>query len=1255
MRTPHRGGYLQVLAGIILILLPLPTWAASIVVGSFTKNTTTGTQIVSHSLGETPKVILTWNSLATSESSATDARFAIGASDGTREGGLSVYSIDAQGTTAVSTRLASKVIAIKSESEADLTAWSSSTFTLDWTTNLGSAATIHYALIGGTDVSARVHSWSTSGTGAGTQAVTGVGFEPDAVLHFYSGSIGSIDSTALIGDLSLGAMDATGREWAVTLLSGNGSGTSNTQRGQRTERWSYDLNGDLSTYRAGSFSSMDSDGFTVSWTTNPNSVLVHSVCLKGLNARVDAFTKSTSGAPASQAVTGVNFNPELLFLASWQRTSSTSAQVHSRIGFGATDGTNEGAIACQDTDALGTTAADRIGKTSKVFVKMDNSSGTVDAEADLTRFDDDGFTLNWTTNDAVATQICYLALVPFDSIAVRLADLRARASPTGVELTWRSESEFDNVGFHVYRETSQGERVRVTQGLIGGSLFFTGHGVTARSSRRYRWHDPNGNANDVYWIEDIESSGARQLHGPVTAIGTARMAGGPTPAAPAAPASGSSAAAGSMVMTPALAPRYLNPTPIRVSVQSGLANRPALKIAVDREGWYRVGYQDWIEAGLPDGVESRRLQLFARGYELAIRVSSPTDRVFGPGDEVLFYGLGSDTVDSDQTVYWLVAGDAIGQRIPTVRTSVATSTIAAGPTSVSTKIQYTPEHLYLPILRNGQGDNFFGELISDAETEIECVLPEGTMIDSPLGSIDIALQGIGQEKHCVEIRVEGEFVGEVEFSAGQRSETRFRIPRQLVCPGPFRVSLRSSASGDFSFLDWIAITFERQAIPPTSLLRKTSKGSTPVVVSEVTSETQLFDVTDPTQPIELIGNAIGPSPSLGSGFTVGVHMLPGSQRVWSAVTPETYLQPVSLQANAPSSWRSESQGAEFVILTPPEWESSLKPLARARRASGLSTQIISIDDIYDEWSAGAVDSGAIRDFVRHASRRWTVKPRYLLLVGDTSYDSRQRIPGSQPSWIPTRLIDGPIMETASDTWFGDLDGDGTAEVAVGRLPFESAAKVTRYVARHASNGSTSRVNRIQRALLVADEDDRFSFGDALSSASRQLDSPAWMVSSVDRNSMTAGDSRATIQSELRQGTDLVVYFGHGGTDSWSSEDLLNTDTLPRSPNRPTSPIVISVSCLNGFFHHRSRDTIAESWVDPLHGGALAVFASTDVSNPYAQRDLGLELIRQVTDRREIRLGDALLAAQRVSTQAVARTTVLLGDPTLPSPFSGKEP
>jgi hypothetical protein len=81
-----------------------------------------------------------------------------------------------------------------------------------------------------------------------------------------------------------------------------------------------------------------------------------------------------------------------------------------RLGIGASDGTHEGSSAISVSDNVATTNVDGVDKVSKVFMKMDNATMTIDAESDLTSFDATGFTLNWTKNDAVTTQICFLAL-----------------------------------------------------------------------------------------------------------------------------------------------------------------------------------------------------------------------------------------------------------------------------------------------------------------------------------------------------------------------------------------------------------------------------------------------------------------------------------------------------------------------------------------------------------------------------------------------------------------------------------------------------------------------------------------------------------------------------------------------------------------------------------------------------------------------------------------------------------------------------
>src|SRR5205807_6328532 len=98
-------------------------------------------------------------------------------------------------------------------------------------------------------------------------------------------------------------------------------------------------------------------------------------------------------------------------------------------------------------------------------------------------------------------------------------------------------------------------------------------------------------------------------------------------------------------------------------VQFQLAAKPAIKILVPRDGWYRVTQPELLAAGLPDLVDSTLLRLFVEGIEQPLRVTGVSDGGFGPKAAIEFYGRGQDGPYSDKRVYWLAVGDTPGKRI----------------------------------------------------------------------------------------------------------------------------------------------------------------------------------------------------------------------------------------------------------------------------------------------------------------------------------------------------------------------------------------------------------------------------------------------------------------------------------------------------------------------------------------------------------------------------------------------------------------
>jgi len=102
---------------------------------------------------------------------------------------------------------------------------------------------------------------------------------------------------------------------------------------------------------------------------------------------------------------------------------------------------------------------------------------------------------------------------PTATTAVELVSLTATGADAAVDLEWETASEMDNLGFHVYRSGSEsGPWTRVTDTLIPGL-------GSSPVGARYGYRDA-GLVNGVsyyYQLEDVETTGRTERHGPVSA------------------------------------------------------------------------------------------------------------------------------------------------------------------------------------------------------------------------------------------------------------------------------------------------------------------------------------------------------------------------------------------------------------------------------------------------------------------------------------------------------------------------------------------------------------------------------------------------------------------------------------------------------------------------------------------------------------------------------------------------------------------
>jgi hypothetical protein len=122
-----------------------------------------------------------------------------------------------------------------------------------------------------------------------------------------------------------------------------------------------------------------------------------------------SFTKTTSGAPASQAINDVGFQPKAVIFY-WTQQTATGAAANVRVGYGfATGSSNERAIAAASDDNIADSNTGRRQSQSNCIIILSSGTPALAAQAELTSFDSGGFTLNWTTNDSSAYIIHYIA------------------------------------------------------------------------------------------------------------------------------------------------------------------------------------------------------------------------------------------------------------------------------------------------------------------------------------------------------------------------------------------------------------------------------------------------------------------------------------------------------------------------------------------------------------------------------------------------------------------------------------------------------------------------------------------------------------------------------------------------------------------------------------------------------------------------------------------------------------------------------
>jgi hypothetical protein len=365
-----------------------------------------------------------------------------------------------------------------------------------------------------------------------------------------------------------------------------------------------------------------------------------------------------------------------------------------------------------------------------------------------------------------------------------------------------------------------------------------------------------------------------------------------------------------------------------------------------------------------------------------------------------------------------------------------------------------------------------------------------------------------------------------------------------------------------------------------------------------------------------------------------------------AIDSSRLLAPGELTASTPSSWsdtNGNSNGAkgpgDFYIVSNRAFISAAGALKSVRDNEGTDTRIVDVDDLYDEFNFGIRSPEAIRSFFQLAAG-WKRAPSAFMLLGDASVDPRNYSGLGTFDYVPTKLVPTTLLKTASDDWFTDFNNDGIADIPIGRIPVRTAAEASLVLGKIASRG-TPGGSWARSALFVNDVPTDYDFAGVATSLAQLL--PAGVTSQMI-NFATSSNPHVDVVNAMNNGNLLTTYVGHASVEIWAENVFSSTDASALT-NGSKLPVVLAMNCLNGFFHDVLTESLAEALLKAPNGGAVAVWASSALTQPDQQATMAREVFRQLFRPENLTLGQAVARAKVVATDPdVRKSWILFGDP-----------
>ncbi|MFN0034001.1 MAG: type IX secretion system sortase PorU [Saprospiraceae bacterium] len=767
-------------------------------------------------------------------------------------------------------------------------------------------------------------------------------------------------------------------------------------------------------------------------------------------------------------------------------------------------------------------------------------------------------------------------------------------------------------------------------------------------------------------------------------------------------------------------PQPVPPTPASdrdgFTYTSVLNSGSIYKFGVTQNGIYKLDYAFLKnELGISDldNIDPRSIRLYGNGggmlpeknsdarpddlTESAIQVVGEQDGKFDAGDYILFYAVGSrpwiyrpHATDPELTVrlnlydlhawYFVKTGDGFGLRI-SEKPSVAATYVTEEFDDYQRIEDEKNNLLNFFSSTQGSGKRWFGDYFYQSrDQEYDFNFPN--LVPGSTARVRSEFAGRSSVSQSVRLEVGGSMFSKT-ISSVKTSDNEAIFATNVVLSGSiqpssdaFKAKVIYPEVGVQSegWLDYIEINARRRLTMAGPILafrdlKTLAQESSTFRLSGAGGNTTVWDVTSPQTPFIQQKNQNGGVVEFGANTL-------GTLRNFVAFTnAASFAKPEKAAGKIGNQNLHGLENFEFAVIYHPEFQSEAERFAQHRRThSGLDVVTVDINQLFNEFSSGAKDPTAIRDFARMLLERNPEKFNFMLLFGDASFDPKNNTNSEDnkdfiPAFETAQSFD-PIEAFPSDDFFALLSPDdigelvGSLDIAVGRFvcktPEEARAVVDKIIA-YDKDPATLGDWHLRSLYIADDEDGNQHLKQADKLALENTAAENWFnISKVyfdayQQVATSAGqrypDAKAAINSEMFKGMLVANYVGHGGPRGLSQERVVDNNDIAGWENPNRYPLLITATCTFGGYDDYTTLTGGEQAFLKINSGAIGLFTtvrSVYISGNEDLTDAVQNIIFQRINGKYRSIGDVLKDAKNTLTSDAknARRFTLLGDPAM---------